>query len=89
MSITLPYIEKLYLKKDVFVDMKIFPGKSEPKFSLTLVKDDKRVICFDNHEGQEPHVHIRNKIYKYRFINIYRLIDDFYAEVEKFLGEEK
>ena len=87
MAVSLPYAEKIYLTENIFVDIKIYYGNGQPKFSLTLVKDNKRVICFDNHEGKKPHKHIKNKVYDYEFENVDKLIEDFYIEVEKFLNE--
>ena len=85
MAVYLPYIEKIYLTENIFVDIKIFKSNGHPKFSLTLVKDNERVICFDNHEGREPHKHIKGKVYDYDFENVDKLIEDFYEEVENFL----
>ena len=90
MAVCLPYVEKIYLTEDVFVDIKIFVSDGQPKFSLALVKDNKRVVCFDNHEEKEPHKHIKGKVYGYDFENVDKLIEDFYKEVENFLkGEER
>jgi len=89
MVVYLPYVEKIYLSENVFVDIKIYQRDGQPKFSLTLVKDNKRVICFDNHEGKKPHKHIKNKIFDYEFESVDKLIADFYGEVEKFLNTNK
>ena len=93
MVVYTPYIEKIYLTESIFVDIKIFKSNWQPKFSLTLVKDNQRIICFDNHEGREPHKHVKGKVYGYNFENVDKLIEDFYEEVKKFLenheGEAK
>jgi len=89
MVVSLPYMEKIYLSEDVFIDIKIFQTNGHPKFSLTLVKNNQRVICFDNHEGRKPHKHIGNKVYDYGYENVHKLIEDFYGEIEKFLDKDE
>jgi len=53
------------------------------KYSLVLIRGGLRIVGFDNHEGKEPHVHIKDKEYKYVFLNEYKLMNDFYDEIER------
>ncbi len=55
------------------------------KYSFVLIKDNIRILGYDNHENKAPHVHRGNKEYPYNFINIETAIDDFYKEVKKIL----
>ena len=59
------------------------------KYLFVLVKDNARVLGYDNHENKAPHVHRGNKEYHYNFIDIETAVDDFYKEVKKILEAEK
>ena len=75
MEIT-PYKERIILSDRDFIDIDIKEAESGLKFSLVLIRDNKRLVGFDNHEGHEPHKHVKNKIYKYEFESIDKLIED-------------
>jgi len=81
----IPYKERIVLSERAFIDIDIKKIKGHYKFTIVLIKDNKRVFGFDNHEGQEPHKHVRNKICKYEWKGIDKLVDDFYEEYEKYL----
>jgi len=70
------------------VEIDVKETKGGYKFSLVLIQDEKRIVGYDNHEGYEPHKHIKGKIYQYEFTNIDKLISDFYEDVSKILGKE-
>jgi len=52
-------------------------------YSLALIKDGKRVLGYDNHERKGHHVHREGKEMNYEFSDEWKLIDDFYKDVEK------
>jgi len=54
------------------------------KYSLVYIVDDTRIIGYDNSEGKGDHRHIKNRTEPYRFINLRRLADDFYNDIEKY-----
>ena len=83
--IQLPYIERIQLTEEAFIEIKISEAKPQPKFSIALIKNEKRVYGIDNHENRPPHIHIRNKIQPYEFTTVEKLIEDFYTEFHKYL----
>jgi len=54
------------------------------KYSLVYIVDGKRVIGYDNGEGQGDHRHVKQTIKPYEFINLKKLTKDFYNDIEKF-----
>lgn len=58
------------------------------KYSFVLIKDNVRILGYDNHENKAPHVHRGNKEYPYNFADIETAIDDFYKEVKKILESD-
>lgn len=63
------------------------PTKDKPygyKYSLVYIVNGKRVIGYDNAEGKGDHKHIRDIERQYKFTDIWKLIDDFYKDIEKF-----
>jgi hypothetical protein len=78
----------------VIVEMKIWevpPAEGagrQFKYSLVYVKDGKRLVGYDNGEGKGHHKHIRGKQSPYSFINIDRMIDDFYQDLEAVRRDE-
>ena len=81
----LPYRERIVLSERDFIEMNIEQTKSGLKFSLVLIRDNKRLVCFDNHEGRKPHKHIKKKVYPYEFETVDKLIEDFYEEIKSFI----
>ena len=55
------------------------------KYSFVLIKDNVRILGYDNHENKPSHVHRGDKEYPYEFIGIETAIDDFYEEVRKLI----
>ena len=69
--IALPYKERIILDERTFVEMDIKEvSNKEYKFSLVLIRDEKRIIGFDNHEGRTPHKHVQNKIYHMNLLTL-------------------
>lgn len=54
------------------------------KYSLAYVVKDKRVIGYDNGEGQGDHRHYEDKIEQYDFSSPWQLIGDFIKDIEKY-----
>lgn len=57
-------------------------------YSLVYIIKGKRIIGYDNFEGHKidgnsHHKHIRKRIENYKFIDEWKLIDDFNNDVEK------
>jgi len=84
----------LFYRKNIepngdIVEMKIWKvpvSRNNPhglKFSLVYVREDKRVIGYDNAEGKGYHRHYGNKEYPYHFKDVDTLIGDFYKDVER------
>lgn len=53
------------------------------KYRLVYVVENERVIGFDNEIGKGDHKHIGGEQYPYQFIDIDRLLTDFFMEVEQ------
>ena len=59
------------------------------KYSFVLIKNNVRILGYDNHENKPPHIHRGNKEYPYNFTNIETTINDFYKEVKKLIKKQK
>lgn len=58
------------------------------KYSFVLIKDNARILGYDNHENKPPHIHRGDKEYPYKFTDIETAIDDFYKEIKKIIKNE-
>ena len=58
------------------------------KYSLVLIKDEKRILGYDNHERKGHHIHIKNKEMKYNFIDENNLMKDFEKDVQNIIGDK-
>ncbi|MBI5098799.1 MAG: hypothetical protein HZB30_06125 [Nitrospirae bacterium] len=87
--------ELLFYRKNIepngdIVEMKIWqvPHSKDKahglKYSLVYIREDKRVIGYDNAESKGDHKHYKAHESSYEFINVDTLIKDFYSDVEKF-----
>ena len=47
------------------------------------VVDSVRVVGFDNERGKGDHKHVNRRETPYRFTSVDQLLDDFFAEIEK------
>jgi hypothetical protein len=81
----IPYKDRVILSDNLFIEMDIKKMGQEYKFSIVLIKDNKRVFGFDNHESKPAHKHVGNKIYSYDFKGIDKLVEDFYEELEEYI----
>lgn len=58
------------------------------KYSFVLIKDNVRILGYDNHENKKPHVHRHGKEYHYNFKDIETALDDFYEEVKELIRSD-
>ena len=58
------------------------------KYTFVLVKDNVRILGYDNHENKPPHIHRGNKEHQYNFTGIETAIDDFYNDVKKIIESD-
>ncbi|MBI3036149.1 hypothetical protein HYY73_00100 [Candidatus Woesearchaeota archaeon] len=57
-------------------------------YSMVFIRNGERVIGYDNFEGHKRdgsshHKHIGERILPYEFVDYWKAIGDFYADVEK------
>lgn len=64
--------------------MKLWELPHGYKYSLVYIVEGKRAIGYDNAEGKGDHRHIREAEGSYRFTDVWKLIHDFYKDIEKF-----
>jgi len=82
------------MKGDEIVEAKVWQvPKSDDKphgvkFSIVYIKNGKRLIGYDNAEGRGYHRHLPDREEAYRFVDIWRLLDDFKQDVQDIRGEE-
>lgn len=66
---------------------KVLPSPDKPhgyKYSLAYVVKDNRVIGYDNGEGQGDHRHYGDSIDRYEFKTVWKLIADFFKDIESY-----
>ena len=63
---------------------RILPGSAHRyKYRLAFVDDGACVLRFDNETGKGDHLHRGKREEPYRFVSPEKLIEDFWAEVDK------
>ena len=77
--------EKIRISDLDLIEIDIKDTPEGIKFSLVLIRNNKRLIGFDNHEHHMAHKHIKNKVFVYDFVCVDKLIEDFYEEISHFL----
>lgn len=63
------------------------PTEDKPhgyKYSLVYIVENERIIGYDNAEDKGDHIHIRGTVKPYKFRDVWKLIQDFYKDIEKF-----
>jgi hypothetical protein len=63
------------------------PTQDKPygfKYSLVYIVAGRRVISYDNAEGKGDHRHYGGKEVPYKFISLWKLADDFLADMEAY-----
>jgi hypothetical protein len=81
---------------DNIIEIKIWqlpePTKDKPhgyKYSLVYIIDDIRVIGYDNAEGKGDHIHYRELREPYEFMDIDKLLEDFYKDIRRVKHESQ
>lgn len=56
---------------------------------IIIIKNNKRILGYDNHERKGHHKHIHNKEFPYNFEDIDKLISDFYKDLKEMVGKNE
>jgi hypothetical protein len=78
-----------FVKGNVVVEIKIWSVPIGPriphgyKYSLVCVKDERRIIGYDNAEGKGDHRHCGDAVEPYDFTDIDTLFADFYSNIKE------
>ena len=64
------------------VPQPIPPSEHAFKYRLVFVRQNKRVVGYDNERGKGDHKHFGQLELRYKFIDIKTLIADFFRDVE-------
>ena len=59
------------------------------KYTFVLIKDNVRILGYDNHERKGHHKHAYNKESKYNFKGVDKLLDDFHKDLEEMIGKNE
>jgi len=51
---------------------------------MVYIREGKRVLGYDNHEGKGDHRHYGEREEQYRFTSIDKLFEDFYEDIRRF-----
>jgi len=82
-----------YFDEHSFAEIKIWKipkDKNRPhgfKYSLVYIKNEKRIIGYDNSEGKGDHRHYEDIEQSYFFKNIDTMIEDFNNDVKRCRNE--
>lgn len=87
--------EAFPLGKNLYVRMRILAiplTRLYPKgikYSLTLIniETSERLVCLDNHGGHGHHLHIKDDIREYPYVDEKQLVKDFWAYAQRFIEE--
>jgi len=63
------------------------PSEHPFKYRLVYLEDGRRVVGFDNECGKGDHKHIGPAELPYRFVSVDQLMEDFFAEVDRWKTE--
>ena len=82
------------LPNDVLIEIKIWQlPEIDPerphglKYSLYCGRDGKRLVGYDNERGKGDHRHIGDREESFVFVSMEQLIQDFYADAFRIIGE--
>ena len=87
--------DKKILDSNHLMEIKIWKVKKDKHnpegfhYSLVLIKNNKRILGYDNHEKKGHHKHIYDKELKYNFKTIDKLIKDFYEDLKVMVGKNE
>ncbi len=63
-------------------------GSTHPyKYRLAFVVTGECVLRYDNEAGTGDHKHMRGKEMKYRFVDVDKLVADFFEEIKRWRDE--
>lgn len=91
----LVYESKYIINENYTVYIKAYEVKKEInyqdglKYSMALIKNGKRVLGYDNHEGKGHHMHRGKRELNYEFVDLWQTIADFCKEVDKIIENDK
>ena len=54
------------------------------KYSMVFIKNNKRVIGYNNHQGHGHHKHIKGKTYPYEYTDEWQTVQDFMNDVDDY-----
>lgn len=95
MSSELVFHDKKVLDRNHLMEIRIWKVKKDnynPEgfhYSLVLIKNNKRVLGYDNHERKGHHKHVHDKEIKYNFKSIDKLIEDFNEDLKRMVSENE
>lgn len=93
-------IDHKYAEGDELLQIRVFKvdvSRKQPEgysYSLAYVKGGRRLVGYDNFEGHSRggnnhHKHIKGAVIECKFIDVWKLIEDFNADVEKVKKENE
>ena len=91
----LVFYDKKVLDYEHLMEIKIWKVKKDKynpegfHYSLVLIKNNKRILGYDNHERKGHHKHSYDKELPYNFEDIDKLISDFYSDLKEMVGKNE
>ncbi len=86
--------KRLILAEACFADIKIWSvpqpvrgSQHDIKYSLALVSNETCVLRYDNEAGKGDHKHLDGDEVEYAFVDLERLQDDFWKDVELWMKD--
>ena len=58
-------------------------------YSLVLIRNNKRILGYDNHERKGHHKHVFDKESKYEFVSVDKLLKDFYDNLNRLVNKNE
>lgn len=58
-------------------------------YSLVLIRNNKRILGYDNHERKGHRKHVYDKESQYNFEDVDKLISDFYKDLKEMVGKNE
>lgn len=89
------FYDKAVLPDGFIIEMVIWrlaaavpPSDHGLKYRLFYGDESERVVGYDNERGKGDHRHLRGREFRYRFVRVQALIDDFLADVARERSKE-
>lgn len=95
MSSELVFHDKKVLDRNHLMEIRIWKVKKDKynpegfHYSLVLIKNNKRILGYDNHERKGHHKHVHDKEIKYNFKSIDKLIEDFNEDLKRMVSKNE